>query len=58
MNWHWIALGGYSVVIGVFAWDLRTKYPNWPLIPTAIMAACWPWFVTLRIIAFWKAKRG
>jgi len=54
MNWLWIA--SYWIAIGVFAWALQGEYPDWPLLPTAIMAVCWPWFVGVRLVALWKAK--
>jgi hypothetical protein len=51
MIWLWIAIGAYWVAIGVFVWDMRGRYPDWPLLPSAIMAVCWPYFVALRVIA-------
>ena len=58
VTWPWLAVAAYRIAIGVFAWDMRGRYPDWPLIPTAIMAVFWPYFVTVRLIALWKTGRG
>jgi hypothetical protein len=56
MTWLWIVLGAYWIAIMIFAWELGRRYPEWPLIPSAVMAVCWPWFVGHRIVALWKAS--
>jgi hypothetical protein len=45
MSWLWLAVAAYWIAVGVFAWALRA------VIPTAILAACWPWFAGRRVIA-------
>jgi hypothetical protein len=41
MTWLLVALAAYWIAIGVFAWDMRGRYPDWPLIPTAGRVGWW-----------------
>jgi hypothetical protein len=58
MTWVWLALAAYWVATCVYAWRLRGRYPDWPLIPIAIMAVSWPYFAWIRIMAASRSRRA